>query len=152
MTNSIDPDQTGGVWSGSALFAQAHLSENLGSLWYLIHHPFLTSLSQPFSSNHFPKRTSNWLLSHGHFIHNFYSFTTCTRISTLSPVCPMVQIRHVNPCSKCHTPYLFTACRPRLSPSVLFNLWACDVTLPLSFTATKQWVFLSMLNPFFGNT
>ena len=35
MANSADPDQTaplGAVWSGSALFAQAHLSENLGSL------------------------------------------------------------------------------------------------------------------------
>ena len=34
MANSVDPDQTaplGAVWSGSALFAQAHLSENLGS-------------------------------------------------------------------------------------------------------------------------
>ena len=28
MTNSVDP----AVWSGSALFAQAYLSENLGSL------------------------------------------------------------------------------------------------------------------------
>ena len=38
MANSIDPDQTaplGAVWSGSALFAQAYLSENLGSLRYL---------------------------------------------------------------------------------------------------------------------
>ena len=38
MTNSVDPDQTaplGAVWSGSALFAQAYLSENLGSLRYL---------------------------------------------------------------------------------------------------------------------
>ena len=37
MANSVDPDQTplGAVWSGSALFAQACLSENLGSLWYL---------------------------------------------------------------------------------------------------------------------
>ena len=37
MANSADPDQTaplGAVWSGSALFAQAYLSENLGSLWY----------------------------------------------------------------------------------------------------------------------
>ena len=36
MTNSVDPDQTaslGAVWSGSALFAQDYLSENLGSLW-----------------------------------------------------------------------------------------------------------------------
>ena len=33
MTNSVDPDQTlGAVWSGSALFTQAYLSENLGSL------------------------------------------------------------------------------------------------------------------------
>ena len=38
LANSVDPDQTaplGAVWSGSALFAQAHLSENLGSLRYL---------------------------------------------------------------------------------------------------------------------
>ena len=38
MANSVDPDQTaplGAVWSGSALFAQACLSENLGSLRYL---------------------------------------------------------------------------------------------------------------------
>ena len=39
MANSVDPDQIdpdqtaplGAVWSGSALFAQAYLSENLGS-------------------------------------------------------------------------------------------------------------------------
>ena len=39
MANSVDPDQTaplGAVWSGSALFAQAYLSENLGSLQYSI--------------------------------------------------------------------------------------------------------------------
>ena len=37
MANSVDPDQTaplGAVWCGSALFAQACLSENLGSLRY----------------------------------------------------------------------------------------------------------------------
>ena len=37
MANSVDPDQTtplGAVWSGSALFAQAYLSENLESLRY----------------------------------------------------------------------------------------------------------------------
>ena len=43
MANSVDPDQTapgsalfalGAVWSGSALFAQACLSENLGPLRY----------------------------------------------------------------------------------------------------------------------
>ena len=35
MASSVDPDQTaplGAVWSGSALFAKAYLSENLGSL------------------------------------------------------------------------------------------------------------------------
>ena len=37
MANSVDPDQTaplGAVWSGCALFAQAYLSKNLGSLRY----------------------------------------------------------------------------------------------------------------------
>ena len=37
MANSVDPDQTGpvgAVWSGSALFAQICLSENLGKLLY----------------------------------------------------------------------------------------------------------------------
>ena len=37
IANSVDPDQTaplGAVWSGSALFAQACLSEYLGSLQY----------------------------------------------------------------------------------------------------------------------
>ena len=41
MANSVDPDQTaplGAVWSGSALFAQAYLSENLGSLQYIRFH------------------------------------------------------------------------------------------------------------------
>ena len=36
IPSSVDPDQTaclGVVWSGSALFAQAYLSENLGSIW-----------------------------------------------------------------------------------------------------------------------
>ena len=35
MANNVDPDQTaprGAVWSGSTLFAEAYLSENLGSL------------------------------------------------------------------------------------------------------------------------
>ena len=34
IANSVDPDQTaplGAVWSGSALFAQAFLSKNLGT-------------------------------------------------------------------------------------------------------------------------
>ena len=45
MENSVDPDQTaplGAVWSGSALFPQAYLSENLGSLRY--HLAFLAVL------------------------------------------------------------------------------------------------------------
>ena len=39
IANSVDPNQTaplGAVWSGSALFAKAYLSENLGSLQYVI--------------------------------------------------------------------------------------------------------------------
>ena len=42
MANSADPDQTaplGAVWTGSALFAQAYLSENLGSLRYSVFSP-----------------------------------------------------------------------------------------------------------------
>ena len=38
IANSVNPDQTallGAVWSGSALFAQAYLLENLGSLQYV---------------------------------------------------------------------------------------------------------------------
>ena len=38
MANSVDSNQTaplGAVWSGSALFAQAYMSENLGSLQYI---------------------------------------------------------------------------------------------------------------------
>ena len=38
MANSVDPDKTaplGAVWSGSILFAQTCLSENLGPLWYM---------------------------------------------------------------------------------------------------------------------
>ena len=35
MTNSVDPDQTAPLGSGSALFAKACVSENLGSLRYI---------------------------------------------------------------------------------------------------------------------
>ena len=41
MANSVDPDQTAplrAVWSGSALFAQAYLPENLESLQYVMWH------------------------------------------------------------------------------------------------------------------
>ena len=34
IANSVDPDQTAPLGSGSALFAQTDLSENLGSLPY----------------------------------------------------------------------------------------------------------------------
>ena len=34
MAKSVDPDQA--VWSGSALFGQAYLSEKLGSLRYIL--------------------------------------------------------------------------------------------------------------------
>ena len=47
MANSVDPDQTaplGAVWSGFALFAQAYLSENLGSLWYVYKYLILSML------------------------------------------------------------------------------------------------------------
>ena len=50
MANSVDPDQTaplGAVWSGSALFAQTCLSENLGSLRYTVQ--ILVQLLQFFS-------------------------------------------------------------------------------------------------------
>ena len=43
MANSVDPDQTalsGTVWSGSTLFAQTHLSENLGTVQFNV---FLTN-------------------------------------------------------------------------------------------------------------
>ena len=33
IANSGDPDQT--AWSGSTLFAQTYLSENLGTIWYI---------------------------------------------------------------------------------------------------------------------
>ena len=55
MANSIDPDQTapqGAVWSGSALFAQAYLSENLGSLWQWCYlYEVLTAKKYILSSN-----------------------------------------------------------------------------------------------------
>ena len=44
IANSVDPDRTaplGAVWSGSALFAQTYLSENLGSLLYSVYKKFL---------------------------------------------------------------------------------------------------------------
>ena len=47
MANSVDPDQTatlGAVLFESTLFAQTHLSENLGTLWYIL---FLVLCDQP---------------------------------------------------------------------------------------------------------
>ena len=48
IANSVYPDQTApleAVWSGSALFAQAYLSENLGSLRYSL------TATRPFWKN-----------------------------------------------------------------------------------------------------
>ena len=42
MANSVDPDQTapeGAVWSGSALFAYAILSDTLDPVYWFILHP-----------------------------------------------------------------------------------------------------------------
>ena len=35
MANSVDPDQTAPLWTGSTLFGQACVSENLGTLQYV---------------------------------------------------------------------------------------------------------------------
>ena len=43
--NSVDPDQTAPVWSGSALFAQSYLSENLRSLRYKVFKPVVWNVS-----------------------------------------------------------------------------------------------------------
>ena len=58
MANSVDPYQTaplGAVWSGSALFAQTCLSENLGKLRYSHLHEFNIAFevlrSKTFASN-----------------------------------------------------------------------------------------------------
>ena len=58
MANSVDPDQTaplGAVWSGSALFAQAYLSENLGSLRY----DKLCNIQSWFSDHLYDENTKN---------------------------------------------------------------------------------------------
>ena len=52
IANSVDPDQTaslGAVWSGSALFAQTCLSENLGKLQYAFKNLFFFVFS-PFEN------------------------------------------------------------------------------------------------------
>ena len=54
MANSVDPDQTaplGAVWSGSALFAQAYLSENLGSLRYIYSSLAVTKFSKAWTTH-----------------------------------------------------------------------------------------------------
>ena len=64
MANSVDPDQTaaplGAVWSVSALFAQACLSENLGSLWYIYstNHLFVPYLLE----TKWPEHVQMWTL------------------------------------------------------------------------------------------
>ena len=80
--NSVDPDQTaplGAVWSGSALLAQAYLSENLGSLRYynlfLSHYRVIVLESRPTDQ---PEAASNLYVLAGH--ENTYwvmSFPVC---------------------------------------------------------------------------
>ena len=66
MANSVEPDQTaplGAVWSGSALFAQAYLFENLGSLRYL----FLADMNELFFFNNWRDldcRDQTWFSIH----------------------------------------------------------------------------------------
>ena len=79
MANSVDPDQTaplGAVWSGSALFAQAYLSENLdhyGILKFTYH-----AMSQNIHVGRSYKITwlsiSIWL--HSNIIHKFDNLAT----------------------------------------------------------------------------
>ena len=47
MANSVDPDQT----AGSTLFAQACLSENLGSLQYVVYHTLNASKKADVMAN-----------------------------------------------------------------------------------------------------
>ena len=52
MANRVDPDQTaplGADWSGSALFAQVYLSENLGSLPYFTGEGSISQMGKPVS-------------------------------------------------------------------------------------------------------
>ena len=61
MANSIDPDQTlGAIWSWSALFAQAYLSENLGTLRYseYMAHQFIKSYGPLFVKNNYKYRSN----------------------------------------------------------------------------------------------
>ena len=76
MANSVDPDQTaplGAVWSGSALFAQAYLSENLGSLRYAWQAKVLLLIILnilPYSillyASLYNLSESHWMLTHRH--------------------------------------------------------------------------------------
>ena len=61
MANSVDTDQTaplGAVWSGSALFAQASLSENFGSLRYIQIESNLQYLTSPNCPSEFYQHKS----------------------------------------------------------------------------------------------
>ena len=88
MANSVDPDQTaplGAVWSGSALFAQAYLSENLGSLRYISREMIIAPSNNYDRSKFFTKIVYNlWIknalackihnLSHRLTIHEYVRF------------------------------------------------------------------------------
>ena len=63
MANSVDPDQTvslGSVWSGSTLFAQTCMTENLGSLWQIFY-----NYSMLYERNSFHKTwvSKDWALN-----------------------------------------------------------------------------------------
>ena len=65
MANSVHPDQTaplGAVWSGSALFAQTYLSENLGSLQYSIFRMVTAIFFQRSYSLDFYSLWKGWLV------------------------------------------------------------------------------------------
>ena len=63
IANSVDPDQTAPlVWSGSALFVQACISENLGKLRYLIPRTKVNDVGKVYKTDEV-EATVNVLLS-----------------------------------------------------------------------------------------
>ena len=82
MANNVDPDQTallGAVWSRSALFAQAILSENLESLGYYC---LITGLLVLWGHNY----GIQYLVKNAWALENLPRFRGCTPPPTL-PLC-----------------------------------------------------------------
>ena len=80
MANSVDPDQTaslGAVWSGSALFAQTCLSENLGKLRYLVHklHKSKILLQKCYKKQNRKEKAKAGKLSQQHWKNFNFQFT-----------------------------------------------------------------------------